>query len=194
MEFIISVLTVRGGMTSIEQAIGIIKGMSGTLQVFPLDEETREGILQVERTIKSQMGMEVKNEGLEQCLHRRYVLCILKNKQFRPPPEPTVQLLADEGTVIGTEVLPGQHGQYQGRDDILWLCEDFVVYMDRQPTKREYFFMPPVSFPELQDIDGVDNIVSCSPSPLGDIIIKNRYGIEDDPKNATILVGFNAPD
>ena len=152
-------------MTSLEQAIGIIKGMSGTLQVFPLDEETREGILKVERNIKSQMGMEVKNEGLEQCLARQYVLCILKNKSFRPPPEPTVQLIADEGIVIGTEVLPGQHEKYQGRDDILWLCEDFVVFMDRQPKHKEFFFMPPVSFPELKAIHGVDAIVSCSPSP-----------------------------
>jgi len=181
-------------MTSLDKAIGIIEGMRGTLKVFPLDEETREGILKVEKNIKSQMGMEVKNEGLEQCLTRRHVLCILKNKTFRPPPEPTVQLIADEGVVIGTEILPGQHDQYKDRDDVLWLCEDFIVFKDQQPKQREFFLMPPVSFPELKAIDGVDAIVSCSPSPLGDIIIKNRYGLDDDPKNATILVGFNASD
>jgi hypothetical protein len=181
-------------MTSLDQAIGIIEGMRGTLKVFPLDEETREGILKVEKNIKSQMGMEVKNEGLEQCLARRHVLCILKNKTFRPPPEPTVQLIADEGVVIGTEILPGQHDQYKDRDDVLWLCEDFIVFKDQQPKQKEFFLMPPVSFPELKAIEGVDAIVSCSPSPLGDIIIKNRYGLDDDPKNATILVGFNASD
>jgi hypothetical protein len=182
-------------MSSLDSAVDIIKGMNGTLKVFPLDMETREGILKVERCIKSQMGMEVKNEGVEQCMQRRHVLCILKNTSFRPPPEPTVQLLADDGKVVGTEVIPGERGKYKkDADNLMWLCEDFVVFMDAKPEKKEYFFMPPVSFPELTVIPGVSGVVSCSPSPLGDLVVKNRYNIVDDPKNATIFVGFNSAD
>jgi hypothetical protein len=178
-------------MASIENAIEIIMGMRGTLRVFPLDIDSREGVLQVERTIKSQMGMQVRNEGLEQCMQRQVVLCILKNTSFRPPPEPTVLLMADEGTIVGTEVLPGQHAQYQDKDNVMWLCEDFIIYLDRQPKQKEYFFMPPVSFPELRPDEGYGGVVSCSPSPLGDLVIKGRYDIVDDPKNATILIGFD---
>ena len=178
-------------MASIEKAIEIVMGMRGTLKVFPLDNETREGVLQVERTIKSQMGMQVRNEGLEQCMQRQVVLCILKNTSFRPPPEPTVLLMADEGTIVGTEVIQGQHDQYKGKDNIMWLCEDFIIFLDRQPKHKEFFFMPPVSFPELRPEEGYAGVVSCSPSPLGDMVIKGRYGIEDDPKNATILLGFD---
>ncbi|MFA5312464.1 MAG: hypothetical protein WC375_03975 [Methanomassiliicoccales archaeon] len=180
-------------MSSLDSAVDIIKGMKGTLKVFPLDVETREGVLKVERCIKSQMGMQVKNEGVEQCMQRRHVLCILKNTSFRPPPEPTVQLMADDGMIIGTEVIPGEKGKYSKDDpSLMWLCEDFVVFMDVKPEVKEYFYMPPVSFPELTAIPGVTEVVSCSPSPLGDLVVKNRYGIEDDPKNATIFVGFNA--
>jgi len=181
-------------MSSLETAIDIIKGMKGTLKVFPLDMETREGVAKVERCIKSQMGMEVKNEGVEQCMQRKHVLCILKNKDFRPPPEPTVLMMADDGIVVGTEVIPGEREKYKNRDNVLWLCEDFVIFMDVKPQTREYFFMPPVSFPELESIPGVSRVVSCSPSPLGDLVVKNRYGIEDDPKNATIFVGFDSED
>lgn len=178
-------------MASIENAVEIIQGMRGTLKVFPLDKEVCEGILQVERNIKSQMGMQVRNEGLEQCMQRQVVLCILKNTSFRPPPEPTVLLMADEGTIVGTEVLPGQHALYKDKDNVMWLCEDFIIYLDRQPKQKEYFFMPPVSFPELKLDEGYDGVVSCSPSPLGDLVIKGRYDIVDDPKNATILIGFD---
>ena len=51
--------------------------------------------------------------------------------------------------------------------------------------------MPPVSFPELTTIKDVSEVVSCSPSPPGDIIIKTNYSLEDNPKLASILVGFN---
>jgi len=181
-------------MSSLDSAVDIIRGMRGTLKVFPLDVETRDGILKVERCVKSQMGMEVKNEGVEQCMQRRHVLCILKNTQFRPPPEPTVQLRADTDTVVGTEVIPGDKGKYDGKDNIMWLSEDFVIFMDVKPKQKEYFFMPPVSFPELEAIPGITGIVSCSPSPLSDLVVKNRYKIEDDPKNATIFVGFDCND
>jgi hypothetical protein len=178
-------------MASIEHAMGIIKGMSGTLQVMLLDMETKEGILKVEREIKSQMGLPVKNEGIEQCMKRQFVLAILKNKAFRPPPEPTVMLIADEDTIVGTEVIPGSKGKFEGLDNIMWLCEDFIIYLDRQPKYREFFYMPPVSFPELNAGDGYSDVVSCSPSPLSDIIIKNKHDLDDDPLNATILVGFD---
>lgn len=181
-------------MASVDEALQIILGMKGVLKVFPLSKETRDGVLQVERTIKSQMGMVVKNEGIEQCMKRQHVFCILKNVTFRPPPEPTVQLLADDGVVIGTEIIVGDHHKFKDRDDVLWLSQDFVLYKDAKPKEKEYFFMPPVSFPELRKEDGYSGVVSCSPSPLGDLIIKNHYQIEDDPKNATILVGFDTPD
>ncbi|MCE5296305.1 MAG: hypothetical protein LLG16_04280 [Euryarchaeota archaeon] len=182
-------------MSSLDSAVDIIQGMKGTLKVFPLDAETREGILKVERCIKSQMGMEVKNEGVEQCMQRKHVLCILKNGAFRPPPEATVLLIADDGKIVGTEVIPGEKEKYSKDDDsLMWLCEDFVIFMNVKPEKKEFFYMPPVSFPELNDISGISDVVSCSPSPLGDLVVKNRYGIEDDPKNATIFVGFNASD
>jgi hypothetical protein len=178
-------------MASVDEALQIILGMKGVLRAFQLSQETREGVLQVERNIKSQMGMEVKNEGIEQCMQRQHVFCILKNGTFRPPPEPTVQLIADEGEVIGTEIIIGDHHKYKDRDDVIFLSDDFVLYKDAKPKHREFFFMPPVSFPELKDDAGYRKVVSCSPSPLGDMVIKNHYQIVDDPKNATILVGFD---
>ena len=74
----------------------------------------------------------------------------------------------------------------------MFLCSDFVVFTDRAQKSREYWMMPPVSFPELTKIKGVTEVVSCSPSPPSDIVIKKNYDLVDDPKLASILVGFNA--
>jgi len=174
-----------------ERAVEIIKGMTGTRMAFLLSPEVIAAIQRIEDSIKSQIGLEVGNEGVNQCLRRQHVICVIKDTRFRPPPEPTVLMMGDKDLVIGTEILPGEHSRYKEMDNICWLGDDFVVFTDKVPKTKEYFLMPPVSFPELEQVPGAKTIVSCSPSPLGDMIIKNYYNLEDNPKLASILVGFD---
>ncbi len=179
-------------MAAIDEALEIIKGMKGTKIVFPLDKKDVVEILECERGVKSQLGQKVFNMGLEETMKRDHVICIIKDVTFRPPPEPTVFMLDEEGTILGTEVLPGEHKKYREMNNVMFLCSDFVVFTDRAQKSREYWMMPPVSFPELTKIKGVTEVVSCSPSPPSDIVIKKNYDLVDDPKLASILVGFNA--
>jgi len=174
-----------------EHAVEIIKGMTGTRLAFLLSDEVVAAIQKIEEGIKSQIGLDVVNEGVAQCLRRQHVICVIKDTRFRPPPEPTVLMMGDADMVIGIEILPGQHSSFREKENICWLGDDFVVFTDKVPKSKEYFLMPPVSFPELEQVPGAKNIVSCSPSPLGDLIIKNYYELEDNPKLASILVGFD---
>lgn len=178
-------------MAAIDEALVIIKGMKGTKIVFPLNKKDVAEILERERGVISQLGQKVFNMGLEEVMKRDHVICIIKDVTFRPPPEPTVFMLDEEGTILGTEVLPGEHWRYKEMDNVMFLCQDFVVFTDKKQKTKEFWMMPPVSFPELTTIDGVVEVVSCSPSPPSDIIIKTNYSLEDDPKLASILVGFN---
>ncbi len=178
-------------MAAIDEALVIIKGMKGTKIVFSLNKKDVAEILERERGVISQLGQKVFNMGLEEVMKRDHVICIIKDVTFRPPPEPTVFMLDEEGTILGTEVLPGEHRRYKEMDNVMFLCQDFVVFTDKKQKTKEFWMMPPVSFPELTTIDGVTEVVSCSPSPPSDIIIKNNYSLEDDPKLASILVGFN---
>ncbi len=174
-----------------ERAVEIIKGMTGTRLAFLLSPEVITAVQRIEDSIKSQIGLDVVNEGINQCLRRQHVICVIKDTRFRPPPEPTVLMMGDADMVIGTEILPGEHSRYKEMENICWLGEDFVVFTDKVPKTKEFFLMPPVSFPELEQVPGATNVVSCSPSPLGDMIIKNYYELEDNPKLASILVGFD---
>jgi hypothetical protein len=178
-------------MASIDEALKIIKGMKGTRIVFPLTKDDMTEVLETERGVKSQMGTKVFNVGLEETMKRDHVICIIKDVTFRPPPEPTVFMLDDDGVILGTEILPGEHKKYKDMDNVMFLCADFVVFTDKKQKTREHWMMPPVSFPELTVIPGVSEVVSCSPSPPSDMIIKANYKLEDDPKLASILVGFN---
>jgi hypothetical protein len=181
-------------MAAIDEALVIIKGMKGTRIILPLTKKDMEEVLTTERSVKSQMGTKVFNVGLEETMKRDHVVCIIKDVTFRPPPEPTVYMIDDEGEILGTEVLPGEHKMYKEMPNVMFLCQDFIVFTDKKQKSREHWMMPPVSFPELTTIIGVTEVVSCSPSPPSDMIIKANYGLEDDPKLASILVGFNCKD
>lgn len=171
--------------------IGIIRNMRGVLNAFYLDQEVLAELKAEEATVRSTMDIGVINEGFNEALVRQRVICIVKDPRFRPPPEPTVILRGDDGTLMGTEVFPHTAKDYQSREDVIWLSDGFVVFPDKKAANEEKFVMPPVSFPELNLGNGCTDVVSCSPSPTSDLIIKKHYGLEDDPKLATILVAYN---
>lgn len=182
-------------MVKMANIISRIKEMRGSVYVFPLNEECRERILDIEGNITGVLGIKVINKGVDECLKRQHVVCIIKKASFRPPPEPTVMLISDDGVVLGEEILPHFKKEFLAnvKEDIIWLSEEFVMYPERKGNKSEYFIMPPVSFPEVEEL-GMLDVVSCSPSAPADMMLREMHGYEDDAKLASILVGFDAPD
>ncbi len=178
-------------MFDIDAVLNLLKGMDGVEHVFLLDDDILERLREEESKVKATLDIDVVNEGFNQALKRDYVACIVKNKGFRPPPEPTVILQGDDGCLMGLEVFPHQLHEYEGREDVVWLSDTFVVFPEVRPKGKEIFLMPPVSFPEVNEGLGCTKVVSCSPSPTSDKMIKDHYGIEDDPKVASILVAFD---
>lgn len=175
----------------IEEVISTLQGMEGVIEVFSVNEDILETLNKIESKIKATLDLDVKNTGLEECLNRQHIVCIIKNDRFRPPPEPTVLLVGDDGTLLGKEIIPSDDANYEEDDDAIFLSDDFIVYKNRKPRNKEYFLMPPVSFPEVEILDGMRNVVSCSPSPLGDMALRKSHGLKDDPRLASILIGFD---
>lgn len=181
-------------MVDKEAVLNVIKSMDGVEKVFFLDDEILEKLREEEKDVKAILDIDVINEGFNEVLKRDYVLCIIKNTRFRPPPEPTVLLVSDKGVILGREVFPHDREEFDNRDDVVWLSEDFVMFPDAKGGGKEFFIMPPVSFPELNEELGCKDVVSCSPSPTSDVMLKKYYNLKDDPRLASILVGFNDAD
>ncbi len=180
-------------MVGTSDIIKRLSEMNGTVHVFRLDDGYREKILEIEKGIKAAMLIPCINVGVEECLKRQHVFAIIKNRAFRPPPEATVVLYSDDGTILGEEILPYKKKQFleETKEDIIWLSEEFVMYPERKGKATEFFVMPPVSFPEISEM-GMNNVVSCSPSAPSDMMLREKHGFEDDPKLASILVGFDS--
>jgi hypothetical protein len=178
-------------MVTVKEVLKLLRGMKGTQHVFELDDRARDKLIGIEANIKATLGISCQNLGVEECLKRDHVVVVIKDKCFRPPPEPTVLLVAEDGLVLGQEIFPHQKEEYQGKDNIIFLSEDFIVYADRRPKQKECFCMPPVSFPEVEAMRDTKNVVSCSPSPLGDMFVRAMHDLKDDPKLASILIGYD---
>lgn len=179
-------------MARLEQVIELLKGMEGSIHVFKLDDATRQKVVEIESGVKATLGISCLNLGVEECLNRQNVIVVIKDSRFRPPPEPTVLLVADKGELIlGREIFPHERKDFEDKPNVIFLSQDFIVYTDRMPKAREIFIMPPVSFPEVAALPGVSNVVSCSPSPPADMYVRANHGLPDDPKLASILIGYD---
>lgn len=179
-------------MAKVQEVIDLLKGMKGSVHVFKLDDQSRRKLVEIESEVKATLGISCMNQGVEECLERQHVIVVIKDSRFRPPPEPTVLLVADQGElVLGREIFPHERGEYEGKANVVFLSQDFIVFTDRMPRSRECFLMPPVPFPEVAELPEVSDVVSCSPSPPADMYVRAVHGLPDDPKLASILIGFN---
>jgi hypothetical protein len=179
-------------MAKVEQVIDLLQEMEGSVHVFKLDDATRKKVVEIEKDVKATLGISCANLGVQECLKRQNVIVVVKDSRFRPPPEPTVLLIADDGEVIlGREIFPHERKDFEDQPNVIFLSEDFIVYTDRKPKTKEIFVMPPVSFPEVAALPGVKNVVSCSPSPPADMYVRATHGLIDDPKLASILIGYD---
>lgn len=172
----------------------ILKGMRGVIDAFYLDDEILEQVKKEEATVKAVSStVDVVNEGFNQALLREKVICIVKDPRFRPPPEPTVTLMSSDGKLMGVEVFPETAKNYTDLENVIWLSDGFVMFTDVQPCDggTEAFVMPPVSFPELNESNGCKDVISCSPAPTCDKMIRAWHGMDDNGKYASILVAFN---
>lgn len=180
-------------MTRKDLPLNVVKKMRGVVAAFYLDAATLKRIQEEEATVKAVGGIDVINEGFNQALKRDKVICIVKDPRFRPPPEPTVILESSDGKVMGIEVFPNTSKEYRNREDVVWLSDGFVVFPDVKPGENndESFIMPPVPFPELNESNGCKDVISCSPAPTCDKMIRESHGMKDDGKLASILIAYN---
>jgi len=178
-------------MVAVKDVLEMLRKMDGTQHVFELNGKAKGKLIEIEDSIRGTLGIKCANKGVEECLKREHVVVVIKDSRFRPPPDPTVLLVDYDGQILGMEIFPHQRKQFEGREDVLFLSQDFIVFADRKARRGECFLMPPVAFPELEEMPNTRNVISCSPSPLGDMFVRGVHDLVDDPKLASILIGWD---
>ena len=174
----------------VDEVLSILSKLKGVKHSFYLTKAMRTGLRRIERNYPSLGPLTIKNKGIAECLKRTYVACVIKDRHFRAPPHSTVYLIDENGKIIGRELLPGEKVSSTIDRKAIMLGNDFVVFFEKGTGKGAHFVLPPVPFKELESLDGVKSVCSSSPSTAGDFFLRKRARLRDDPKLASILIGF----
>ena len=173
-----------------DERLEIVRALKGVKHAFYLDDEILSRLRVEEAKVRGSANIPVRNDGFFEALRRERVICIVKST-FRPPPEPTVILESGDGQRLGEEVFPWTKEQYESRKDVVFMEDSFVLFPYVRSSGGEFFVMPPVSFPELNESNGSYDVISCSPAPTCDAMIRAYAGLPEDTKLASILVAYN---
>lgn len=195
---------VKTGDEVLQEVLDTIEPLRGVLNVGVLNDEVRANILKIEMEKAGEL-IPVINLGVKECLEREYTVAIIKNASFRPPPTATVQFVDNQGNLLGEEIVNvDQKKKYENDEKAQFIHPDFVLLKNqkdlendlkqeniRETARKQAFILPPVQFIEVEELEDTCDVVSSSPDPLADLYLKEYFQFEDDPKLASILVGFN---
>ena len=181
----------RAEQKKLDEVLHVLSRLKGVRNAFYLTGEVRRGLGRIERQYPPIGPLTVRNDGVLECLKRQHVACIIKDRSFRSPPHATVLLVNEDGEVIGRELLRGEKVDARKEGRTIFLGDDFVIFVDKGSGKGARFVLPPVAFGEVEAIEGTSRVISSSPSAMGDLYLRRSVGLEDDPKLASILIGFD---
>jgi len=181
----------RATEKKLSEVLKVLSNLKGVTHSFYLTKPMRTELAKIESSYPSIGPLTIENKGVLECLRRKHVACIIKDRHFRPPPHATVYLIDENGKILGRELLPGEKISSTRKRKVVMLGNDFAIFFEKGTGKGAHFVLPSVPFTEVENIDGVKSVCSSSPSAAGDYLLRRRADLEDNPKLASILVGFD---
>ncbi len=160
-----------------------VRGLRGVVRADLLTDRDRAEL----RRLSTPEAAE--NRGVDAVLRRARVLCLFKDTMFRAPPEPTLLLVDDAGGVLGRELVAGEAPPTDRK--LAHLGKDFVLFPGARPQGRLRFLLPPVRFPELEELPGLSAVISASPDTPQDEYLRPRLGVPRGREYASVLVGYD---
>jgi hypothetical protein len=176
---------------SVDRVIEALGKHKGVKQVMLLDEDLAETIKDEESQVVSSFGMPIENKALEECLSKEVKLCIYCDYSFEHPDDSIIFMKDGEGKIVGQDVAESKRSQFEGKEGIIWLSDDFVLYpgVDMGPDIR--MIMVSQRYHGFSEEDGVSDAVVFFPATSTDSIIKSRYGYPQDQQIATAIMGLS---
>lgn len=199
----------------VEEIKDLLSGLSGVVAVKLLKDEHTQAIHAAEEEYEKLHVVRVSNLGLHVVLQRDLVFILLKDSSFRKPPVSTLYMVEELSPeeaksyqvpdhliqvqeqyfkVVGEEIMYKEKA-YQ--EKTTYFNDDFVLFPHRRQGRQgvpAYFLIPPIPFPELEEVKEdmmIDSIISVSPCTITDTKLRDLYNLSGDTKYATILIGCN---
>lgn len=175
---------------------GRLRKMEGLRELLVLDKAQCDEVIEQERQAEEDAKrfgpMKVVNEGFWSTFGREFQVALVldSTSPIVHRTDLLLQLRDQEGKKIGEGV---GHGTVQGRSGdqaVRYISKDFVLYEGVKVKGEPYFVIPEVEFDLLKGINGIQKIISCSPSAQVDAFIRGWSGLDDEGL-FTRIVGFD---
>lgn len=165
----------------LKEAIDSLGKVKGVLKVRPLSQLERMRVLELEEE-HNRLGVkglgELRNEGVFECLKRRYVVVMLTNEEFRWPKGPYA-IIKLSGEIVA-EI--GEHG--------FRIFKERLISTRRKCKSYKVIFLP-LTPPTLKPFNKFQDIILASPSSKAHKYLLKLLNVKERPNLGTMLVGFN---
>ncbi|MDD4185104.1 MAG: hypothetical protein PHX75_00460 [Candidatus Methanomethylophilaceae archaeon] len=174
-----------------ESVLTDLRSTKGVVTAELMDDEISCEVECSERAIRTQGGLEFRNEGYLEAMRRHVRICIFCTEDFEFPETPSIFYITGDGTVMGHEVMRHEMDAYLARDDLVWVSDNFIMYTERRGSGDEIFVSKAKEYPHIESYPGCTNGIIAIPAGPSDIALKSRYGVENRREIATAVMAFD---
>ena len=176
----------------LNEVLNSLRGERGAVRVEVMPNDLCDMVVEEEATVSAVGGMlPVRNTGLDDFMSRNTKLVVFDDGSLYIPPCSTMDMVDSKGHVIGHDILPSQAAEYQAKDNVMFLSDDFIMFTDMEVDGGSYMNMKATPY---LGTDGwvpkeSDAIIWFSSSSSSDMI----HDYFDEPKSnlATAMIGMN---
>ena len=174
-----------------EKIIETLKKHKGVIKVESIDDDFIEEIKDEDLSVNTSFGMPIDNQALHNCFSRDYALCLYADYSFEHSNHSMMVMKDSLGNVIGHDVAECQMKEYQDKEDLIWISDNFVIYTNVSMDNDLRLVMTPQEYRGFSSDDGVLEATVFYPMPTTDCIIKKKYGNPNNSQIATVIMGID---
>ena len=176
-----------------QKVIDYVRTVDGVLDVFEMDDDTSNEVWEIERSVRTKVDKDYKNIGYDEAMKRMHRLCVFYDDTYIFGIRSILKLMTTDGTVMGTNLAPHEIEEYKGRDDVLWVSEDFIVFTNVIGKGEEMFVLFPFEIKEIEEnVPGTYSVIGTSPTTSSDSALKTRFGKPMTKGMYTMIIAFDS--
>ena len=179
-------------MSLVQDTIGYILTVDGVLDAYEMDDEVSEAVFEVEKSVRTRTNHDYKNIGYDFAMERKHRICVFYDDTYIFGIRSILKLMTSDGTIMGTNLAPEQIPEYQNRDDVIFISEDFVVFTNVIGKGEEAFVLFPFEIHEIEDnVPGTTSVIGTSPTTSSDEILKHKFNKPMSEGIYTMVIAFD---
>lgn len=175
-----------------EQVPAKLRTLDRIVAACPMDAAAAQEFFDRDESASEDASMPVDNEGLRESRTRQLHICIAYRGDMPVVDQHTLEMRDADGRVLGFDVPAKDRAQYEGREDVVWLSDDFLLLPNAGLGSDVKMVMLAQHLAEVGPADGAADLVMIVPATPVDVAMRQRYHIDPDVRRiATSIVSFN---